>query len=485
MGSPMRELHCAHVLTAAETPASSAQTILIDGERIAAVKAAPPGSTEPLLAMPSLANAHDHARTVRSSSLGASGKPLETWLHYMALIPSVDPYVAAAVSLARSALGGAGVVMVHYTRVQGFTDLPTEAREVARAARDVGVRVGFAVALRDRNPLVYGPSEPILAALSSSARAEIARRVIRAPLPVSEMIALVDAVAATAGSSTFDVQYGPNAVQWCTSELLEAIAEASARTSRRVHMHLLETRYQRGWADAEFPDGIVRYLDRIGLLSSRLTLAHCTWARPDELELIAERGATISVNTGSNLGIRSGIAPLAEMLRRGCRVALGLDGLALDEDDDGLRDMRVAHLLHGGTGFRVDVKRSDILAMAFRNGRRSVLNAEEGGALAAGQPADILLLDWKAIDDDRLRPNLDPLDLLFARTTARHIHEMIVAGRPIVRDGRVLGVDYPALREDMLEKLRSLMAQDGAFAMAIAELDGAVAHHFETEAPCC
>ena len=59
-------------------------------------------------------------------------------------------------SLSRSALGGAGAVMVHYTRVQGLTDLPTEVAEVARAARDVGVRVGFAVAMRNRNPLVYG-----------------------------------------------------------------------------------------------------------------------------------------------------------------------------------------------------------------------------------------------------------------------------------------------------------------------------------------
>jgi 5-methylthioadenosine/S-adenosylhomocysteine deaminase len=485
MGSAMRELHCAHVLAAADAPVSAARTIRIEGESIAAVEAARPGAAEPLLAMPPLANAHDHARTVRSSSLGASGKPLETWLHYLALVPSIDPYLAGAVSLARSALGGAGVVMVHYTRVQGFTDLPTEAKEVARAARDVGLRVGFAVALRDRNPLVYGPSEPILAALAEPAREEIARRVMRAPLAVAEMIALVDAVAAAAGSATFDVQYGPNAVQWCTTELLEAVAEASERTGRRVHMHLLETRYQRAWADKEFPDGIVRYLDRIGLMSPRLTLAHCAWARPDELELIAERGATISVNTGSNLGIRSGIAPLAEMVRRGCRVALGLDGLALDEDDDGLRDMRLAHLIHCGTGFRVDVKRSDILAMAFRNGRRSVLNAEEGGALAAGQPADILLLDWNAIDDDRLLSNLDPLDLLFARTTARHVHELIVAGRPIVRDGRVLGIDYPALREDMLARLRSLMAQNAAFAAAVGDLDRAVRHHFEAETPCC
>jgi len=485
MASPIREINCAHVLTAADAPAAAARTIRISGDTIAAVQPLAPAKAQRLLAMPALANAHDHARTVRSSSLGAAGKPLETWLHYLALVPSIDPYLAAAVSFARSALGGAGVVMAHYTRVQGLTDLPTEAKEVARAARDIGVRVGFAVALRDRNPLVYGPSEPILAALPAPAGEEIARRAVRSPLPVAEMMALVDAVAAAAASPTFDVQYGPNAVQWCTSPLLEAVAEASARTGRRVHMHLLETRYQRAWADAEFPDGIVRYLERIGLLTPRLTLAHCAWARSDELELIAERGATIAVNTASNLGLRSGIAPLAEMVRRGCRVALGLDGLALDEDDDGLRDMRLAHLLHCGTGFLVDVKRSDILAMAFRNGRRAVLNAEHGGALAAGQPADIMLLDWAAVDDDRLRPNLDPLDLLFARSTARHIHELIVAGRPVVRDGRVLGIDYPALREEMLGRLRALMVQSAAFATAVGELDRVVTRHFAAEAPCC
>ena len=96
-----------------------------------------------MLALPPFANAHDHARTVRSSSYGAAGKPLETWLHYLALPPPADPYLTSAVSLSRSAMGGSGIVMVHYTRVQGLTDLPTEAKEVARAARDVGVRVGF------------------------------------------------------------------------------------------------------------------------------------------------------------------------------------------------------------------------------------------------------------------------------------------------------------------------------------------------------
>jgi cytosine/adenosine deaminase-related metal-dependent hydrolase len=60
-------------------------------------------------------------------------------------------------------------------------------------------------------------------------------------MPAADQIALVDAVAAAAGSPNFNIQYGPVAVQWCTPELLEGIAEASARSGRRVHMHLLET----------------------------------------------------------------------------------------------------------------------------------------------------------------------------------------------------------------------------------------------------
>src|ERR1700761_731977 len=188
----MRQIDCTHVLTG-KTVANH-QTIDIDGERISSLSPCA-GTPKPrLLAMPALVNAHDHGRAVRTSSIGAGGKPLETWLQYLALFPSVDPYLAAAVSLGNSALGGAGVVMMHYTRAQGFTDLPTEVAEVARAARDVGVRVGFAVSMKDRNPIGYGPPEPLLDAVPKSARQEITSRFVRAPMTPRAQVELADAV---------------------------------------------------------------------------------------------------------------------------------------------------------------------------------------------------------------------------------------------------------------------------------------------------
>jgi cytosine/adenosine deaminase-related metal-dependent hydrolase len=480
----MRTITCAHLIADSDVPPASARRIEIAGDRIASVGAAA-GTVDPLVALPALVNAHDHGRAVRTSSIGAGGKPLEAWLHYLALFPSVDPYLAAVVALSRSALGGVGAVMMHYTRAQGFTDLPTEVAEVARAARDVGVRVGFAVSMKDRNPLVYGPSEPVLAALPADAREEIARKFLRKPPSPAEFVALADAVAERAAGPGFDVQYGPNGPQWCSDALLEAVAEASARTGRRVHMHLLETRYQRAFLDRAYPAGVVPHLDAIGLLSPRLTLAHCVWARPAELELLAERGVTISVNTSSNLHLRSGVAPLAAMVAAGCRVALGIDATALDDDDDALRELRLAHLLHVGTGFRAAVGRARMLRAAFATGRFAVTNIDDGGAVAPGAPADLLLLDWAAIDDDRLRDDVDPLDLVLTRATARHIRELIVGGRTVVRDGMVAGVDFPAARAEVLAQMRAGMAANEPLARALPALDRAMAAHFEPDCPCC
>jgi len=480
----MRTINCAHLIEAANRVVASSRQIRIDDGQVQAVTTIAPADAEPLFVMPALVNAHDHGRAVRTSSLGAGGKPLETWLQYQALIPAVDPYLVAIVALSRAALGGVGVLMMHLTRPQGLTDLPHEAATIARAASDVGIRIGFAVSMRDRNPLVYGPSEPILNALPPQARRGVEAIVSRPPLQPKAFVALVDEVASAAAGPLFDVQFGPNGVQWCSDSLLAAIAEASQRTGRRIHMHLLETRYQRAWADANHPQGIVKHLDALGLLSPRLTLAHCVWARADELELLAARGVTIAVNSSSNLHLRSGIAPIARLAAAGCRMALGIDGGALDDDDDALRELRLWHLLHVGNGFDVAVNREQLLRAAFANGRFSVTNHADDGALRPGGPADLLLLDWAAIDDDRLGADIDALQLVLTRAAARHIRELIVAGRTVVKNGAVISVDFDAARTEFVGRLRAGMHDKASVAAALPALERAIAKHFEPNPGC-
>ena len=68
--------------------------------------------------------------------------------------------------------------------------------------------------------------------------------------------------------------------------------------------------------------------------------------------MIAASGARIVTNFSSNMHLRSGLAPIAAAHKCGCAIAVGVDGLALDEDDDVLREMRLVQMVHGGLGFK-------------------------------------------------------------------------------------------------------------------------------------
>jgi cytosine/adenosine deaminase-related metal-dependent hydrolase len=427
------------------------------------------------LAMPALANAHDHCRPLSPTSFGGAGKPLELWLLRLAAMPAVDPYLGALAAFGRAARGGAGSVMAHYTRFH-TADPIAEAREVARAARDIGLRVTLAVFMRDRNPIVYGPAEDLFSRLPQAARDALAHSFGVAVPSVAEQIARVEAIAAEVESPEFCVQFGPNGAQWCSDELLAGIAAASLRSGRRVHMHFLETRYQRAFADANYPEGIAARLERLGLLSPRLTLAHCAYPREEELDALARHGVTIATNPSSNLHLRSGVAPIGEAMRRGVKVALGVDACALDEDDDILRELRLGHFLHAGWGFEENVAREDWLAAVVANGRRAN-GAPGSGRLEIGEPADILVLDLDRLDHDAITP-VEPVDLLFARATAAHIEALYVAGRRIVREGKLASVDLDATQAKLRSQYRERMASRASFLQAWDPIPQAVAGYY-------
>lgn len=473
-----RTINASWVLSGTQEAAFADQSIVVDGGKIASIgQGQSESNVDGLLVMPALANAHDHARVARLSQVGSYDVPLEAWLPYLTLIPAIDPYLASAVSFGRTARGGVGAVMAHYTRVQGLTDFPTEAKAVAKAARDIGIRMALAVHCRDLNPLVYDPHERLLADLSPAACECVTRRFLRKPLSPADQVAMVETVAAEIEGDGVTVQYGPAGVQWCTDAMLRLIGEASARTGRRVHMHLLETKYQRNWADRHFPQGIVRYLDEIGLLNERVSFAHCIYLRPDEMELLAERGATIVVNTSSNLIVSSGVAPVAEFIKRGCRVAMGLDGLAFDEDEDALREMRLAYVVHKASGFDIRVSRDDLMRFATSNGRFAITGKTDTG-IAPGAPADFLVLDWKALSAELIEPEVPPFDMVLAKGRQQHIKGLFVGGREVVRDGKVTGVDLPALEAELLSVMRAAYPTTADVRATMPELKAALRKHY-------
>ncbi len=480
----MRTLELADALAGPDFEPIGPCEVEMQGGRIAKIRAHPgPITGRRLLAMPAPINAHDHARPLSAVTFGGAGKPLETWLLSLAVMPPVDPYLAAAAALGRAARGGAAGELVHLVRPMGLTSLPDEAKHVARAADDVGIHLGLAIGLKDQNPLVYGDHAPTIAAIDDPKARELAARMFDTPMPgPRSQVAAVDAVAAALRDTRVDVQYGPAGPQWCSRPLLEAIAEASERSGRRVHMHLLETRLQRTWADQAFPEGIVRYLADIGLLSERLTLAHCVWVRPDELEMIAAAGATIVANASSNLVLRSGVAPVGEMLRQGVRIAIGVDGAAVDDDDDALRETRLAHHLHAGVSFERALTAQQCLLAAAVNGRRTI-GAIEGGVLAEGMPADLLVLDLDALDRDRVMP-VCARALVLARARKEMIVELLVSGRTVVKEGATTGVDLPAIEDELRTAYRAARPEFSPFAAAWPKIEPAVAAFYQDVCGC-
>jgi cytosine/adenosine deaminase-related metal-dependent hydrolase len=433
------------------------------------------------LIIPALINAHDHARP-SMTSFGAFNMPLETWIARSAFGTPPDPYLAAAVSLARSARAGCGGMMIHYTRPSGTMSIVDETVAIGKAASDVGIRLGFALAVRDQNPIVYGDGEAVLSTLRPEDRSVIEDMFVRPVTSPAEYIERVEAIDAAIAGPLIDVQFGPAGVQWCSRALIEAIAERSAATGRRVHMHLLETVYQRAWADRAFPSGIVRYLKDIGLLSDRLTLAHCIHARPDELDMIADSGAAIVTNFSSNLHLHSGLAPIADAHRRGCGIAVGVDGVGLDEDDDAIREMRLVQMAHDGVGFDRTWSRAEFLALAVRNGRKAI-GAPGAGALAAGAPADFTVIDIGHLDRDAIMP-VDPLDLLFARGNTGCVRDVVVNGRTISRNGKPTGVDLDAMERELRVLYRKNVPQYRALERAWRPFEGSVSEWFRTQG-CC
>jgi cytosine/adenosine deaminase-related metal-dependent hydrolase len=396
--------------------------------------------------MPGLVNAHDHARGIRPLAAGVADAPLEAWLWRLRRVPGVDPYLNAAVAFARMARSG--VVAVADLHLPADILNPSEAAAVARAARDVGLTVAFVAPIVDRNLHGLDGGAAARAALGSDWV-----RVEEQLPPVAEQVAMVDYIAENQGSETFLVQYGPAGPHWVSQEGWHLISERSAITGRRVHTHLLETVPQRRWLDYESEGGPMVWLERTGLLNDRLTVAHGVHLRPHECRALAQAGATLAVNVSSNLRLASGIAPGPSIQAAGLPFGLGLDGLAMADDDDMLAEVRLAARLLGGFGHERNGPSAGSCFRAAASWGWRTIDGSEGLGLVEGAPADLLVLNEALLAADRLGDEGMP-ELILGRMAMGSVLDVYARGRHIVRNGEPTGVDLCEMERELNAQAR-------------------------------
>ena len=179
-----------------------------------------------------------------------------------------------------------------------------------------------------------------------------------------------------------------------------------------------------------------------------------------DLDLLAERKVGVVHNPSSNLRLRSGIAPLAEMVASGVSVGLGLDGHGLADDQDFLTEMRLAWALanqpiHDSTYETSPIEARNILDMVTSAGARITFGSEALlGVLRVGACADLMVVEWPAKWKPCYCPNPEQaLRFLLRRTKTHHIKDVMIAGRWVLKGGSAVCFDISEVEDRLREQL--------------------------------
>jgi 5-methylthioadenosine/S-adenosylhomocysteine deaminase len=226
--------------------------------------------------------------------------------------------------------------------------------------------------------------------------------------------------------------FAPRFAVSCSRELLEAVAELSARDGVIVHTHASENRDEveivrtlsGGLSNFE-------YLAETGLATPHLCTAHCVWVTDAELAILAERDVKVMHCPSSNLKLGSGIAPVAEMRARGISVSLGADGAACNNRLDMFEEMRLAATLQAVRKQPGALTARDAVSMATREGARALAMEREIGSIEAGKRADLILITR---DRPHQAPDPDPWSTLVYASRGTDVRMTMVDGQVLVRD---------------------------------------------------
>ncbi|HDR9101769.1 TPA: amidohydrolase family protein [Burkholderia vietnamiensis] len=412
------------------------------------------GSPDTVL-MPGFVNSHHHVG-LTPVQLGSPDHALELWFASRMGARDIDLYLDTLYSAFEMIASGVTTVQhIHGWRPGPLPAVHDSATRVLDAYRDIGMRASYSFAVRDQNLLVYEADAAFIKRLPSDIGEELTAHLRRFRIPLDDYLTLFDTLTReNEGQKLTAIQLAPANLHWCSEDALLAIKAKADQHRVPMHMHLVETAYQKEYARRRTGKTAVAYLRDLGLLGPSLTLGHGVWLTEDDIETIAHTGTCICHNCSSNLRLRSGVAPLNVFSRYGVTVGMGLDEAGINEDRDMLQEMRVALHLHRTPGMDDDVPTcAQVLKMASEHGARTTPFGAHIGRLEAGRLADVVLMNWKTATWPYQDEDVPMLDALMMRAKTNAVDAVMIGGDVVYRDGRFTHIDRDAVLEEIAQAL--------------------------------
>ena len=439
--------------------------VLVSGSEIAAVgpyealrrdhpQAALLGGPD-CMVLPGLIDAHTHGRGLSFLQRGPGYDFLENALLDWAFAVDLPAELNAPLTALRHLRNGCTTLHHNEMGKVSDPDALAKAETALRAYRQAGIRAAYSPGIRDENFLAYD-DQAFFATLPPHLQ-EFARPLVFFDKVKAreDYFALFEQLYAKWNGGLTRIFFGPSWAQGASDEYLLRVKErADALGGLPVHIHTLQTPIQRAYGLRRHGKSLLMRLNDLGLVDEHLTLGHAVYVDQADIELLAEKGASVTHHPSCNFAMRNGIAPVVPMVRAGVNVALGIDEKAFNDDEDAIGELRMIFYIHRLSGFDLEdtpaLDPYQVIAMGTRNAARCLGLGDEVGALRPGMKADLITLDMAEMTADPwASPDLDPGLLFIHRARGRHVRDVLVDGQAVVVDGAVQTIDVEALYREV------------------------------------
>ncbi len=254
------------------------------------------------------------------------------------------------------------------------------------------------------------------------------------------------------------IWFSPRTPGAVSDELFKTIAEIVKEKNSGVTMHLAEVK-----DDIKYFSGRGttpgKFLKEVGMLGRKYVYVHGVWLNEEDMKIFASTGTSVSHNPSSNSKLGSGIAPITKMLKNGVNVTIGTDGGPSNDDYDMIREIKLALLLQKVSN--LDPQSIDLftgLKMATYNGAKAMGIENFTGKLKKGMKADIAIFNTRAA---HMFPRLQPLSNLIYSGTGNDCTDLLVDGKFLKKNGKVLTINEEEVYEKADEYAAELLSKSG------------------------